>query len=109
MPAKSPVVEYTSPGPAVYDAPASVVDYIAPAPAASYAAPAPTGFVHRTSTGVNFNVSIDVTAGVLHPLFTSRFGLHARVYFHARVSTLASTSLWAAVPPLPADRWPTLR
>merc|ERR1712136_669034 len=38
--APAPVVEYIAPAPAVVAAPAPVVEYIAPAPAVSYAAPA---------------------------------------------------------------------
>ena len=44
------------------------------------------------------------TRGSSSLAFTLRFERHAGVHFHARVSTLASMCLWAAVPPMPADR-----
>ena len=43
-PAARPVVEYISPDPAVYVAKAPVVELIAPAPVARYATPVPTAF-----------------------------------------------------------------
>ena len=97
-----PVVKYISPDPAGYAAPASVLECkLRRASACSVCTS------HQNWRELQRFYRCNRGSSSL--AFTSRFGLHARVHFHARVSTLASAGWWAAVPPMPADRWPTLR
>ena len=109
----APAASYAAPAPAVFPAPVLVVEYMSPA-LTGYAAPVKYIASHRQCTQHLLSTSHQqrrelqrihrCTRASSSLAFTLRFERHAGVHFHARVSTLASSCVWAAVPPMSADR-----
>ena len=77
----------------------SVVKYIAPAPVSECEGGLTKSTRIHRSTRESFFTRVNVEVWTSSLLFTVHPGVHP----YARVFTLASTGLWAAVPPTPAD------